>query len=399
MAKYSFINRSGEQVSFEITTQDYRAAASQGRSLAQYLEHKFGGQADTKAYGSVFRQACQSVGIYETDVSRGLHAPTVGEVLNGQQASTTGSIISPDGSDSTPAGRILYPEIVMGIMRDSLAETDDALAGFEKMIALNETIYGDLFVQPMINKDANEDTRSQVTSQLALPPAMVNITTSQYAKSIQTKSVGLMISEQALNHTSLDLVGIAVAAQSRGERIQMMYDGMAAIMTGDKDVGQTALTAVKANTFDSAIVAAGTMSHKAFLHMLYDQRKKRSISSMICDIDTYLSYQDRAGRPVVDKIPAGVYSGSDTRLDVGHKPINFSLEDLNVLLVDPEVFGANTAMMFDHRFALRRVTNANASYDAVEQFVLRRAMGLRIDYGWILTRIYDEAFLPISLTV
>lgn len=396
MSKISFINRAGEQVSADIGLNDYRAAAAEGRTLSQYLEMHYGDQADTAAYGSVFDQACQSIGVYQNDPVRGLSSPTVGDVVNGKlMASSTGSMISPDGLDTTPAGRILFPEIIMGLMRTNLIESeDDVLAGWDSMIAVKHNIQGDVYVQPKIDTTANEDTRMQVTSQLALPPAMVNITTSQVTKSIPTKSVGLMISEQAMNHTSLDLIGVAVAAQSRGERIQMAYDGMTSLLAGDIDAGMAALSVEKLQVYDSAITGAGEVTHKAFLHQLYDHRKTLAINSAIMDIDTYLAYQNRAGAPTIDKAPA-----YDERLTMRYRPLNYSLTDLNILLVDNTVYGANTGMFFDSRFGISKTTNVNASYEAIESYVMRRATGLRLDFGSHYGRIYDSAFKPISLTV
>lgn len=395
MAKVSIINRAGETQQIEVSMDDYRQAANAGRTLAQHLEFKHGANADTSKYGSVFKQVAQSAGIYRGDSERGLRSSRVGDILLGQQATTGGSIGSPDGSDTTPAGRILFPEIIMDTMREKLeVAEDDILAGWDSMIAYKESINGDIYVQPKIDTTANEDTRSQVTSQLALPPAMVNITTSQVTKSIATNSVGLMISEQALNHTTLDLVAIAVAAQTRGERIALAYQGMSRLMAGDKDVGTAALTPEKLQDYDSAITQAGEATHKGFLHLLYDHRKTLAIDSAIMDIDTYLAFEGRTGRPVQTGD-----AGTDDRLNMKFRPMNFDLTDLNILLVDNDVFGANTAMFFDSRFAIRKVTNLNASYEAIENFVLRRAMGLRMDFGYHVDRLYDQAFKPISLTV
>lgn len=394
MAKVSIINRAGERQTVEISMNDYREAAKAGRSLTHHLEHKHGAVADTGKYGSVFKQMAQSAGIYQSDPTRGLVSPKVAQVVLGE-AAVGGSIGSPDGSDSTPAGRILFPEIIMDVMREKLeVSEDDVLSGWDSMIGYKESIAGDIYVQPKIDTTHNEETRNQVTSQLALPPSMVNITTSQVTKAIATKSVGLMISEQALNHTTLDLVALAVAAQTRGERIAMAYEGMSRLLTGDVDVGTSALAVENMNVYDSAITEAGKVTQKAFLHLLFDHRKTLAIDSAIMDIDTYLGFEGREGRPTVMGD-----AGTDSRLNGKFSPANFDLTDLNILLVDTEVFGANTSLFFDSRFAIRKVTNLNASYDAIEDYVMRRATGLRMDYGYHVDRLYDQAFKAISLTV
>jgi len=393
MAKVSIINRAGERQQIDVSMDDYRQAAREGRSLSQHLEAKHGATADTAKYGSVFKQVAESAGIYKEDYSRGLRSPRVGDIILGQASG--GSIGSPDGSDSTPAGRILFPEIILDTMREKLeVSEDDILAGWDSMIAYKESINSDIYVQPKIDTTPNEGTRSQVTSQLALPPSMVNITTSQVTKAIATNSVGLMISEQAMNHTTLDLVALAVAAQTRGERIALAYQGMSRLAAGDVDVGTAALTPTLLNTYDSAITQAGEVTQKAFLHLLYDDRKTLNIDSAIMSIDEYLAFEGRAGRPTV-------YGdiGTDSRLNMNFRPMNFDITDLNILLVDNDVYGANTALFFDSRFAIRKVTNLNASYEAIEQFVMRRASGLRMDFGYHIDRLYDDAFKLISLTV
>lgn len=396
MANFQFMNKAGEQVSAELSVLDYKAAAANKMSLAQYLEHKHGADADTKSFGNVFSQACQSVGIYEPNKMIGLTSPSMAEVFGEMPQLAGGSIGDANSGDSTPAGRILYPEIIMNIIRENLEEDHtDVMGAFAKLVALNESIAGDLYVQPKIDVTGNEATRSQPTSQLALPPSMINITTSQVTKAIQTKSVGLMISEQALNHTSLDLVGLAVAAQTRGERIAMLYDNISNLLSGNIDNGTGALTQIKANTIDTAITAAGEMTHKGFLHILHDDVKKLSINSAIMDLDTYLAFEQRSGQPSLQN----QHPNLRDNVEVNMNRMNFNLSDLNILLVDTAVLGANTALFFDSRYAIRKVTNVLAAYSAIEQFVMRRAQGLRLDYGEHCDRLYDEAFKPISLTL
>ena len=396
MAKFQYINHAGEVVSADVSLSDYREAAKAKVNLSQFLQTKYGNDSDCKKYGSVFRQACESVGIHKANAKLGVNSPTMAEVV-GDVSVDGGAFTAPDGSDNnTPAGRLFYPELVMGIIREKLEEShSDIEAGFTNMIALKENIPSEMWVQPMIDTTAPEGSRSEQISQLALPKAMISITSSQIARSIPTKSIGLMISEQAMNYATLDLVGIAVAAQSRGERIAMMYEGITGLLNGDVDFGSSALPQYKANTFDTAITAAGQMTHKAFLHMLHDNIKTLSIDSMICDLDTYLSFEGRDNRPTLDKI--GDHSGE--RLNAQVNRINASLSDLNVLIVDTDVLGANTAMMLDSRYAIRKVTNVNAQFSAVEDFIMRRARGLRIDYGNSVSRLYDQAFQAVSLTL
>jgi len=49
-------------------------------------------------------------------------------------------------------------------------------------------------------------------------------------------------------------------------------------------------------------------------------------------------------------------------------------------------------MGIDSRYAIQRVTSTNASYQAQEEFVLRRSTAMRFDYGTLSRRMYLDAF-------
>ncbi|MNY70075.1 hypothetical protein D3C86_2081330 [compost metagenome] len=51
----------------------------------------------------------------------------------------------------------------------------------------------------------------------------------------------------------------------------------------------------------------------------------------------------------------------------------------------------------DPRYAVQRFVNISAAYDAIEKYVMRKATGLRVDYGEMATRLYDEAWSVVSL--
>jgi hypothetical protein len=47
---------------------------------------------------------------------------------------------------------------------------------------------------------------------------------------------------------------------------------------------------------------------------------------------------------------------------------------------------------------LAKVTSLFADYSAVEDVVMKKSTELRIDRGWIVYRMWDEAFNVLSLT-
>jgi hypothetical protein len=78
---------------------------------------------------------------------------------------------------------------------------------------------------------------------------------------------------------------------------------------------------------------------------------------------------------------------------------NLSINAPPVLIVDDGVIPADTIVGLDSRYAIRRVINAQASYSAIEQYLMRRASAFRIDYGEFSHRLFDDAFSVMELTV
>jgi len=381
----------------DVSLEDYKLAAGKGQTFKQHINNMCA-DADI-SYGCAFDQAVQAMG-GGSKVHGGQRSmsPTISQFNTGMAAgpanmNAAGIIGAPDGQDKTPAGRIFYPEIVMDIMRESLAaDNSDIERGFDSMIAVTENIGGGNYTQPLINVTANEDTRHQPIAQGTDPSTMISITTSQVSRAIPTRAIGLQITDQASNFATIDLVATAIAAQARGEKAAMVDYDLNAVVNGDKDAGITALVAQKLNAYDAGLSTSGTASHKAFLKMLHADYQTISIDSAVMDIDTYLAFEGRTGRPTVDKD-----RGTDERLNMKFKPMNWSLTDLNILIVDKDVIGANQALFLDTNYALRKVVDVTAQYDAVQQFVMRRISQMRFDYGQHVTRLYDQASKLITL--
>ena len=57
-----------------------------------------------------------------------------------------------------------------------------------------------------------------------------------------------------------------------------------------------------------------------------------------------------------------------------------------------------TIMGIDARYAIQRVTSTNASYQAQEDFVLRRGSAMRWDFGQICRRLFNDAFEVLTYT-
>lgn len=393
---YTIYDRKGSPTELSVDVTDYKAAGELGLSLTQYLTRKIGGDIDPK-YGNVLEQCMSSSGMYlRSDNLTGIKPVTMKEVLDGGIQLDAATIVRNDGSQrNTVSGRLLFPEVILQIMQETLTEDHgDFLAGYNAMIAQTQTVTSPRVDQPQIDTTAPESSRSQPISQLAEPAVMVSITLNQKSYQIPTKSIGLMISDQAQQATTLDLVGLAMTAQARGENIAMVEDQLSSMIDGDSDLGETALTGFKANTLDSGITTAGTLSQKAWVHFLRDDYRKLNINWCLMDIDTALAVEGRSGKPTIQ-----TDNPNSPRIDALFSVENLSLSAPRVLLLDSSVIGANTIVGLDSRFAIRRIINVSAAYSAIEQFVMRRATGFRVDYGQMAHKLYSEAWKKMTLTI
>lgn len=389
-------NAEGNLTEVPFDVRMYAQAAEAGLTLSQHLNQLYAGGTDLVKYGDVLQQAMLHSGMYtSTDSRMGLHPPSMKSMLD--TGIMMGSITRGDGSDrATVAGRMLYPEILMRAIESKLRDDyGDLLGTWSSFIAQTQTITGPKFDQPVIDVTRPEGYSSMPIAQLAEPDVMLSITTSARSNSIPTKSIGLLISDQAAQASTLDLVNLAMTAQARAERVRMVQADIAAIVSGDTDRGETAKTSFKANTLDSSIVAAGVITHKAWVKYMHKQRRNMMTLGAICDLDTAMAIEARSGKPTRDTVFFKEAEGFNQGVSIE----NLTGPDPRLLIVDDGVIPANTFVGIDTRFALRRVINISASYSAVEQFVLRRATAFRVDFGELTHSLYQDAFKVMTLTL
>lgn len=390
-------DRAGNLADVELDAAEYQAANQLGLSLTQYLSQKYGAQTDEAKYGSVINQMMLHAGMYlHSDSDTGLKAPSFAAIQSNRLQ--VNALVRDDGSGrNTPNGRLLFPEIIMRAIESELREdTSDFVGGWNSMIALTTTVTSPKFDQPVINVKEAEKPASAPVSQLSEPDAMVSITTSNITSKIVTRSIGLMISDEAQEAATLDLVNIVMSAQARGERIRMIERDIKSIAEGNSDRDtRGGLSTVQAKSYDSALTTAGTISHKAWVKYLRSDYQKRSINRIITSVDVALAIEGRSGKPTM----SANFSAEGTNLPVDQSIDNLAAQSPRVLLVDEALLGANILLGLDSRYALRRVINVSASYSAIEQFLMRRATGFRIDYGEMTHRLYDDAFNKMALTV
>lgn len=392
---YSFVDASGKQTELKLDVTAYKAANKEGLSLRQYVNRHF---PTSHPSMTTFDQLVQSAGLFvRGDNKLGIRPPTLAQVLDGGLDIKAGAIIRPDGADrQTVSGRLLYPEVLMAMVESELRSSDDKfLRGLDAIVAQDISVTGAWVDQPVINVKEAEVDSSMPVGQLTEPPIMISFTTAARQFRIPTYAVGLTFSDEAQQNTTLDVIAKTLEANTRARRINQASRAFATLINGDTDTGEAAVSvSQKAVTFDSSIAAAGVLTHKAWVKFLWADYKKLSVDWMAGDIDCALAIQNRTGRPTTS-----TDNNASPRINAELLVDQLGMADVGFLPLDTSVLGANTMACLDSRYGVQRVTNVSASYSAIEEYVMRKATSLRLDWGWIMRKLYPDAWKMFTLTL
>lgn len=382
-----FINAKGENHEFEVSLDVIKAAADNRQSVRDYINSTL--DTDASKYGDAFSQLCASEGIVLIpQKDYGMRAPSLQSVLSGRPILEAGAIVR---QPSSQARALLMPAIGALVEDKLVADLNMNADEFDSLVAQDDTIADEWLLWPEINFNGPEAARSQVTSQLAKPATMMSITTSEKSIRIPTFSLGIEWSEQATKYIQLDLLALAIARQVAVERNDRANQNLLMMLNGDADMGQGSLSSLgKVTTAVSLDSAATTgITQKAWMLWLYQNSKKRKLNALVTDIAGAMALEGRANKPVI----TGDNPNSpriDANVSVKNPTWN---SDLPIFIVDPSVgWPAKTILGLDTRYAIQRVTSTNASYQAQEDFVLRRGSAMRFDFGQICRRIFTDAF-------
>lgn len=394
-----FYDAQGQLQQVEITPSIYKEAHDSKLSVKSYINRKFGA---SNQYGTAYDQIMASCGLVVPKKNDfGLQAPTIADILDGKAgfSAAAGGISQGNGTPFGTESRTLFPAALVEMMELFLKKDYTTERGiFDSMIAQELSVNGDHFEQPVINfKSFNgpEEAKAQRIAQLAEPASMVRFTTADKFRKIPTYSIGVEFSQQALRTSTLDLVGLSLARYAEVEADSWVYIWINDMLNGDGDINVGALPSRTTTSFDPA-ATGGVLTHKAWVKWLYRNRKFRKIDAAIMDIDTYLKVEGRTGRPGLTD-----YDQSLSRIDPQGTALNPQIGDVRIFLVDSAAEGgplpANTVLGLDTRYAMARVTNLEASYTAAETFALRRSEAMRMDFGQIVYRLYDDAFDVLTI--
>ena len=380
----------------------YKEAEKAGKSVAQHINTVFA-NADMK-YGNAFTQICASAGLVLScqDDPFGAGSAKLADILSGesapQAAVNTGKKTDPYGVQS----RSLFPAFVIQATEDLIQPdrtTDDRI--FRSMAATTVPVAGNTFTQPILsygnaggaNQGAFGASEGRVI-QGALVPTVLFLTTSDRYRKIPTYGISVEYTDEALKHTTLDLFTLTMGRFFQIEKDKRVYRYISNLYSGDADLNIGAVSAVTTTSLDSA-ATGGIVTHKAWLKWLAGgvKRKKRKITHVMCNLDTYLKVESRTGRPGTNN-----YDPTLARIDPQLLPGNQTFGgDVVWMIVDDASAGGpvpdNTVYGLDKAQAFIILKNTEADYQATEQFALKRSNATVWHWSEEVARLYGDAEL------
>jgi hypothetical protein len=320
----------------------------------------------------------------------GVGSTNLANVMSGQFVA---GAVTEDGSIT---GRLAIQAYLMDAMENKLRDSDYGIIGlFNRKAAMVDTINNTKFDRPLFNYARPEAGKARNIAQLSEPASMLTITVSDVSYKITGTSIGMEISDEASRAINVDLVALAMGRQAEEAAVDYAEDSFLRFLQGDADVGQAALSATTAQSYDAAITTAGTLTQKAWMKWLFSGSRSRRIDTIITDFDGALAIQNRAGRPVITGD-----NGTSKRIDTLESIVNPTWADnVEVIVSQDPNWPANTLLAFDSRYGYHVVNSSVLAYNAMEQFAIRRSTKVRVDTGVLAYRMYDQAWQVLSLTV
>lgn len=296
-------------------------------------------------------------------------------------------------NDGSVVGRIVTMAYLMDAIENQLSSKDYGInAVFNKKAAIVDAIPDSRFDRPIINYTGPNNTRSNPVAQLAEPTSNVLLTASDRSFKIASHSIGIEYSDQVSTNLTLPIVALSMQRQAEMEYNQRVQDKLLSFLQGDTDLSMTPLTGVTAGSLDSSITVPGVLTQKAWMKWLFQNSNQRKIDTIVCNMDTALAIEARTGRPTVM-----TDNPNSTRIDAVSNVMNPTWSSQIDVIIAPN-FPANTVMGFDSRYGYHLVTSTSLAYSSVEAFATRRSTKIRIDYGDIAYRLYDNAFSVLTVT-
>ena len=397
--KVSFVAKDGTQQQVSIGLEHYAMAQKQNLSLRQLVNTMYPTTPDAKS--DTFTQMLASVNFNVKPVKEfGIRPLTMAEIEYGGlefSAGTQGMEVSPVQT------KYLFPAVVAELVENKLfMDRASAISSFDSMIAITNSVAGRRVEQPVLDfsrPGGPESARNQARAQGAEPDTMLTIKASQKAVTIPETPLAVQITDEVAQSVTVDFVALAMARQAEVEMYNRVGEDLLRVLNGDADAGSygtAALAQTKANTLDTSIVVAGTLTEIAYVKWLYSGIEKRRISYIVTDLAGAMAIHNRSGKPTQDKDESST-DAMNAKASIFFPDL---VKDVQIFIVPAAAsWPANTIMGFDSRYAMQRWVNTLATYSDVERYVMRRASGIVVSFGSKVTRIFDDAFNVLSLTL
>jgi len=347
---------------------------------------------------TVSEQLFAQCGLYrKDDAINGIRSARIRAVMDGME----GIQAAQTSPGSVGISRFVAPAALLtGIQNDIYEDRSGVLGQFKRLVGSIQSINGNRYERPVFNYDAARNSRSKPIAQLSEPTAIGLLTVGEASGTIPVFSSGLEISDQAMDYFGFAEVQKCMSIMVTQEMAERADAWLLSMVNGDADVAMSALASVsgaieKANTLDTAIVAAGALTQKAFMLWIAKHSKRAPITHIITDINGALAIQNRSGRNVVTGD-----NPTSKRIDTIETVMNEMWpSELPIYIVTDPNWPANLILGINQPNAIVMFESSSASYSSVEQFVTRRSTKFRADFGATALRFYDRAFHGLSLTL
>ena len=406
----SYIDNNGDRQEVDLQGVLYhKMAAEKKLSLRQLINSKHPTRAGDP---DAFQQMCINSGLrFKADDDHGIPASNMKDMLDpaiDPSAATTNQVGGTfTSSPQVPDSRILFPAALLEAMEDALeVNRSAAVSAFEDMVGYKRTIASNRYERPYISyggKSGPEDSQFQRIAQNSRPPLMLSITASDVTKTIPTTSIGLEISMEAMAESSLDLVALTMTRFMQVADYNEWIAQLLIIYSGDSDAvpltpiatGASTLTASTVASYDALATTTGEVTQLGWLKYLYNDSMKMRKTHIVCDFAAAYALDTRTNRPT------NIQNNSTDRMDVPFVIAYPDLGDAVKVVVMPADSGwtAKLYMGLDKAYALAKITSSTIQYSAVEDIVLKKSREFRFDRGFVVERLFDDAFDNLDSTV
>ena len=376
----SFIESGGRPSQIPISIDIYKSAAGSNLSVPAYLQRKYGHKADKNyANGNVFSQVMASLNIPIDAKGRDFRGMALGDVLDGTfQASIT--------QHAKTACTILAPAAILSIVEENPAEDrTDKLSKFEKLIAIDKSNSSDTFAMPIFDFSNADKRQASAISQSAIS-YIGRLTISRKSHTIPTFSYALKVLDMALKACSIENIAICLRVLRKPLAFNLVCQQLNSLINGDRDMDIKPLPVVPINKYDSE-AGNGVLTHKAYMKWLRNDCRFYQVDYVLCNEDDYFRIIERKGRPNI----------SLEQMASATKLINKNIFEPQIFILDEGIIPSGTLVGIDSRYAIARLKNSWANFNAVEEMVMRNGKALHFYERQVVYRHNDKAFKVTTL--